>query len=156
MKTTQSTISPTVGFVLTVASALASETASSSLWGEAATFQNATNIVFREFTGLGTNNLGQEIPRWKQFAVSDPKEIHQFVSSLHLVPGSMEPNIEYVDEALFEQPSGTIRVSFSHGSFNIVESEHPYKNRYYPMPKEFFNEFQRLARQHGWQAPDTR
>ena len=119
----------------------------------ASTFQNVTNIVFREFIGLERNKLGQEIPKWKQFAVSAPKEIRRLVASLRLVvPETVAPSDEHLDEALFEKSSGEVRVSFCHICFNIIESERPYKHRHYTMPKQFFDEFQRLARQRGWQV----
>ena len=147
-------LSVAIGFVLTVALIIltASETPTAISPGDTSIFQNATNIVFREFIGMGTNRLGQEIPKWKEFTVSNPKEIRRLVSSIHLVPGGPEPNDEHLDQAIFEQAPGAIRVSFCHICFNIIESEHPYKDRHYSMPKEFFNEFQVLAREHGWKV----
>lgn len=144
-----------IGFVLTGAllPASAGDTSPAPFPGDASTFQNVTNIVFRQFTKLETNKLGQEIPKWKQFAVSDPKEIRRLVASLHLVvPETVAPSDEHLDEALFEKSSGEVRVSFCHICFNIIESERPYKHRHYTMPKQFFDEFQRLARQRGWQV----
>ena len=147
-------LSVTIGFVCTIASVvvIASETPPASSSGGASTLQNATNIVFREFIGLEKNKLGQEIPKYKEFSVSDPKEIHRLVAAVHLTAGGPEPSDDHLDEAMFEPPSGAVRVSFCQVCFNVIEGEHPYKDHHYSMPKEFFEEFQALARKHGWKA----
>jgi hypothetical protein len=114
-------------------------------------FQGVTNVVFRFLIGVEKDKSGQEITKWKKFNVSDPEQIKKLVSAIKLEPGPQFSD-EHMYDVTFQKPSGEIFVGFCPRCFQIVDSQQPYRYRHFAMPKEFYAEFRKLARRHGWKA----
>jgi hypothetical protein len=119
-----------------------------------ASIRAATNIVFRKINVLETNKVtGLASRGWKEFTVSDPSEVRHLASSVHL--GVERDNqYEFVYQVAFQGPAGSIEVQLSKNDFVVVESPNPnaYKDHTYPMPKEFYAEFRKLAREQHWEV----
>jgi hypothetical protein len=113
--------------------------------GFEASIRAATNIVFRQFA------LGQENKKWQVFGVSHPREVRRLTSSVHL--GVETGNrCEFIQQAKFQGPSGTVEVLFNEHYFVVVDQPDPkaYSQHTYQMPKEFYEQFDKLAKQHPW------
>jgi hypothetical protein len=104
------------------------------------TIQAATNIVFSRFvTETGKN---------EQIVVSDPKQIQQLVSKMHLEPKGAVGDIHY-DRVVFKGPAGELSAHFCARCLTVKSQK---GERDYAMPNSFYDAFLSLARQHGWRS----
>jgi len=114
-------------------------------------FSGVTNIVF---TGRGAEN------QRTQMEVTEVNEVAHMVSLIHLQRKD-HCACAHSYEAIFQKPSGEIRVSFCTHCFDVLDSTNPqsYEGaRLYRMPKEFYAEFRRLAQTQipDWNVPAPR
>jgi hypothetical protein len=105
-----------------------------------ARFRSVTNIVFKEVIASDTNHL-------RSFGVNDQKSVERLLSTIRLA-GTQPCYCDHTLEVVFEGPSGSVRVSFCDHCFKLKD-EH---GGYYAMPREFYEEFKKLADKHGWLA----
>jgi hypothetical protein len=114
-----------------------------------ASIQGATNIVFRQL------HIGKEI-KSQEFTVADPDALRRLTTSIRL--GEETSNkCEFLLQAEFKGLSGTTSVQFNEHYFVVVESPGPagYKYHTYHVPKEFYAQFLKLAKKHGWRPGKT-
>lgn len=116
---------------------------------DASGFQGTTNIVFVE---RGDDQLD------KAFRVSDTNAVVRLIETISL--RRKEPcACGHTYEAVFQKPSGEMRVSFCDHCFDVLTATDPesYQGaRLYRMPDAFYAEFQRLAKTRAyepWKGP---
>jgi hypothetical protein len=116
---------------------------------DASAFQAATNIVFVE---RGPDRSD------RAFRVSDKNEVERLLAEIRLQRKEPCP-CGHIYEAVFQTPSGEIRVSFCDHCFDVLTAKDPesYQGaRLYRTPKRFYAEFQQLAKSKAyepWTAP---
>ena len=105
---------------------------------DVATIQAATNIVFTRFV--------RETGKQEQIVVSDAKEVREFVSKIHLEPKGAFSDLHF-DQVAFKGTAGELSAHFCPRCFTVQNQKGV---RDYAMPKDFYERFLTLARQHGW------
>ena len=112
-------------------------------------FKEVTNIVFK--TSITGDEVGQG--KWKHFNVSDPKELRRLLPAGQLETKGMT-SCKHRYGAEFQSATGSVSVSFCHICFDVKDVEGPEgrETQHYRMPKEFYAEFQKLARRNHWPA----
>lgn len=103
-----------------------------------ARFRGVTNIVFKQVIESPTNHL-------QTLTVNDTKVVEHLLSTIRLT-GAGPCYCEHTLEAVFQGQSGSVRVSICGHCFNLKDERHGY----YVMPREFYEEFKRLAKERGW------
>lgn len=101
-------------------------------------FEGTTSITFTE--------RGFDQPD-KQMHVTDPKEVHRIVSSIHLARKDPCPCV-HIHNVTFEKAAERIEVSICDHCFAVLIGKQNgwYPNvRDYSMPREFYAEFRRLT-----------
>jgi len=136
--------SATLGFIVigAVLAASASDKPNVPPVEHAAALQETTNIVFTRFV--------YEKDHQNRFVISDPKAVGKLISSMRLKPG-VALRDEHSYGATFQGSSGETSVSLCPRCFTI-HGQDSSRIRTYEMPKDFYAEFRRLARQHGWKV----
>jgi hypothetical protein len=99
--------------------------------------QGATAVVF---TLLHDPQGGQAT-----FSVTDPREVHRIVSLVKVKPWDKGvPLDQHVLTVSFRSISSSVEIDFCQDCFGRDQ-----------MPEAFYEEFRRLARQHGWRELDS-
>ena len=95
-------------------------------------FQDVTKITFKKH-----DSVSHAWKRW--FSVSDPANLRRLLSALHLKPFESDRRPGCIHDRLvsFQKDSAAFDVDFCEACFGGCH-----------MPREFYNEFQRLARRH--------
>jgi hypothetical protein len=101
-------------------------------------FRGVTNIVFKEVVASRTNHL-------QTLTVSDRKVVEHILSTIRLA-GTQPCYCDHTLEAVFEGSSASVRVSFCVHCFNLKDE----RGGYYEMPRQFYEQFKKLANEHGW------
>jgi hypothetical protein len=102
---------------------------------DAPSFRNVTNITFAEFCV-------------ERIRIEDPARIQRFVRAIHLTH-SNRCLCAHPLSAVFQRPSGQVRIHFCEHCFDVVEGK---ETRYYRMPKEFYAEFYTYAQGQHWNS----
>jgi hypothetical protein len=144
-----------IGLMLVAA---AQENAASRAAQYETSIRSATNIVFRQWVSpsmLDTNEATwTNGPVVQQFTVNDSAEAKRLTSSVRL--GAEGHNgSDFLLQAEFQGPSGTIQIQFSKRYFVVIEppSSKDYNDDHtYDMPKEFYEQFQQAAARHHWET----
>jgi len=87
--------------------------------------------------------------------VADADELGRITNSIRFGE-EMSNKCEFLLQADFQGPSGTISTQFNNHYFVVVESPRPigYKDRTYLIPKEFYAQFLKLAEKHSWRPEE--
>lgn len=110
----------------------------------AASLRGATSVSFIDQSG-----------KHQPIVVSDSDGVQRLLSEIHLVP---EPGAAYDDcariyVAVFERPSGLLRMFFCSHCCELIEGTGPPDHglgKYYKTPRAFYAQFLALAREREW------
>ncbi len=112
-------------------------------------FAGTTNVVFvqREYQ-----------QKEMTFRISESNEVQRLLAAIRLENKQL-CNCSHSFEAIFQKPSGEVRVSFCNHCFDVLSAQNrqSYKGRrFYKMPMAFYEEFREFARTRAsekWEIP---
>src|SRR5256885_7960540 len=109
--------------------------------GAEASIQTATNVVFTE-RAVSLKGI-----KSRQFAVADPDQVRRLTSSVRLGVEKTGTKCEFLQQARFQGPSGSVDVQFNEHYFVVVDPPNSkgYSDHTYQMPKKFYAQFCKLA-----------
>jgi hypothetical protein len=115
--------------------------------GLEASIKAATNIVFRQWA------VGPKGTKAQEFTVTDAAQVRRLTSVVRL-GAEPESSCEFLQQAWFQSPSGIVIVQFNEHYFVVAEPPSPkgYSQHTYRMPKEFYAQFCKLAKEQPWHA----
>ena len=130
------------GLVGSVAVTVAGEGSSSRASAAETSIRGATNIVFRQW------KVDSRSTKSQQFTVAEPGQVRRLTGSV-LLGAETGNQCEFLQQAEFQGPSGRVLVQFNEHYFVVVDppSTNGYSDHTYQMPKDFYVQFQKLAKE---------
>lgn len=118
-------------------------------------FNGATNILFSQLVVLEPRRFFWEPERYSdyttvtnKFSVTNTGAVKRLISEIKLKPKDGPCECLHWREALFLGPKGPVRVEFCDHCFDVYMGKRICGSFF--MPKGFYAEFERLARQQNW------
>lgn len=139
-----------LGLLLGVAAAGLSWLSGSSARPTFPGLQGTTNIVFIYW-------IQDKARPEERFSVAAPADVQRLVSLLRVAPSHYddEPACLRRFRAWFQKPSGTVIITFHNDCLSLYNASENTCVGWWPMPKEFYAEFYKLARtQAKWEIPE--